>query len=117
MCVNLTHNNNIKTFDDVAHHVQLEEDQLHIEKLVNEAFVSETKMCGAYDSKYRKGKGKGKGPTYSKRRIEANSNRYKRKRGKSGGKKDKNMNYFNCGKPDHFTRDCTEPKTQEQPIT
>ena len=28
MCVNLTHNNNIKTFDDIACHVELEKDRL-----------------------------------------------------------------------------------------
>jgi len=33
ICVNFTHNNNIKTFDDVAHHVA------H-----HEAFIFETKM-------------------------------------------------------------------------
>jgi hypothetical protein len=55
MRVNLTHNDNIKTFDDVARHVELEEDRLHAGKLINEAFISETKMRGAYDSKYKKG--------------------------------------------------------------
>jgi len=55
MRVNLTHNDNIKTFDDVARHVELEEDRLHTGKLINEAFISETKMRGAYDSKYKKG--------------------------------------------------------------
>jgi hypothetical protein len=29
MHINLIHNDNIKTFDDVARHVELEEDQLH----------------------------------------------------------------------------------------
>jgi hypothetical protein len=55
MRVNLTHNDNIKTFDDVARHVELEEDRLQAGKLINEAFISETKMRGAYDSKYKKG--------------------------------------------------------------
>ena len=32
MHVNLTHNDNIKTFDDVARYVQLEEDKLFAEK-------------------------------------------------------------------------------------
>jgi hypothetical protein len=44
MRVNLTHNDNIKTFDDVACHIDLEKDQLHVEKLVNDAFIYETKM-------------------------------------------------------------------------
>jgi len=32
----LTHNDNIKIFDDVARHVELEENQLHAEKPVDE---------------------------------------------------------------------------------
>ena len=34
MRVNLTHNDNIKTFDDVARHVELDEDKLLAEKPV-----------------------------------------------------------------------------------
>ena len=34
MRVNLTHNDNIKTFDDVTRHVELEKDRLLTEKLV-----------------------------------------------------------------------------------
>jgi hypothetical protein len=55
MRVNLTHNDNIKTFDDVARHVELEEDRFHAKKPINKAFIFETKMRGAYDSKYKKG--------------------------------------------------------------
>jgi hypothetical protein len=46
MHVNLTHNDNIKTFDDVARHVKLEEDRLHVGKLINEDFIYEIKMRG-----------------------------------------------------------------------
>ena len=35
MCVNLTHNDNIRTFDDVTRHVELEEDRLHADKPIN----------------------------------------------------------------------------------
>jgi hypothetical protein len=108
MCVNFTHNDNIKTFDDVAHHVELEEDRFHAEKPINEAFISETKMRGAYGSKYKRGKAKG--PKYGNRGIEASSSGHKRKYGKRDDKKDKNMNCFNYGIPGHFARDCTEPK-------
>ena len=41
MRVNLTHNDNIKTFDDVARHVELEEDRLLVEKPVQKAFMIE----------------------------------------------------------------------------
>jgi hypothetical protein len=47
MYVNLTHNDKIKTFNDVTYHVKLEEDQFLAEKLVNEAFIYEMKMQGA----------------------------------------------------------------------
>ena len=59
MCVNLTHNDNIKTFDDVAHHVELEEDRLLAEKLVQKAFMIENKLRGVQNSRCNKGKGKG----------------------------------------------------------
>jgi len=84
MRVNFTHNDNIKTFDDVAHHVELKKGWFHAEKPVNEAFISETKMRGAYDSKYEKGNGKG--PKYGKIGIKASSNGYKHKHGKRGDK-------------------------------
>ena len=64
MYVNLTHNDNIKIFDDVASHVELKEDQLHAEKSINEAFMSETKIHGTYGSRYKKGKVKG--PKYAR---------------------------------------------------
>jgi hypothetical protein len=55
MYVNLTNHNNIKTFDDVARHVELEEDRLYAKKPINEAFIFETMMRRAYNSKYKKG--------------------------------------------------------------
>ena len=58
MRVNLIHNDNIKTFDDVAHHVELE-DRLLAEKLVQKAFMSENKSRRAQGFKFKRGKGKG----------------------------------------------------------
>jgi len=70
--VNLTHNDNIKIFDDVARHVELEEDRLLAEKPINKAFIYETKMQGSYGSKHKKGKCKSH--KYGKWGIEVNSN-------------------------------------------
>jgi hypothetical protein len=55
-------------------------------------------------------KGQAKGPKYGKRGIKASSSGHKRKYGKHNGKKDKNINCFNCGKPGHFACDYTKPK-------
>ena len=43
MRVNLTHKDNIKTFNDVARHVELEKDRLFAEKPIQEAFMTENK--------------------------------------------------------------------------
>ena len=56
MLINLTHNNNIKIFDDVTRHVELEEDRLLVEKPVQEAFISENKSRGVQGSRHNKGK-------------------------------------------------------------
>jgi hypothetical protein len=64
-------------------------------------------MWATYDSKYKKGKGKG--PKYGKRGIKASCSGHKHKRGKHGGKRGQNTNYFNCGKPDLFAHDCSKP--------
>ena len=41
--VNLIHNDSIKTFDDVARHVELEKDRLLAENPVQEASMTENK--------------------------------------------------------------------------
>ena len=82
--VNLTNNDNIKTFDVVACHVELKEDPLHTKEPIDEVFMSE-KMCRTYGSKYKKGKVKA--PKYSTRGKEASNNIYKHKHRKHDGKK------------------------------
>ena len=107
MRVNLTHNDNIKTFDDVACHVELEEDSLLAEKLVQKAFMTENKSREAQGSGHNKGKGKG---PQGKGGNEASYSGQKCKHGKCAGKRSKNKNCFNCSKPGHFARDCTQSK-------
>ena len=62
MRVNLTCNDNIKTFDDVACHLELEEDRLLADKPAGEIFMTEFKAGGASNSKRKGWKAKGKGP-------------------------------------------------------
>ena len=42
MCQNLTHNENIKTFDDVARHLELEAERLEATKLNSFVHMAET---------------------------------------------------------------------------
>ena len=58
LCIYLTHNDNIKTFDDVARHVKLEEDRLLVDKPYGEAYMTESMKIGASDSGRKKYKGK-----------------------------------------------------------
>ena len=46
--INLTHNDNIKTFVDVARHVELEEDHLLTNKSSRQAYMSESNKVGSF---------------------------------------------------------------------
>ena len=49
LCINLTHNDSIKTFDEVVLHVKLEEDCLLANKPNGEAYMIEFKKIGAFE--------------------------------------------------------------------
>ena len=112
--INLTHNDNIKTFDDVARHVELEEDRLLNDKLVRQAYMTRSKKFGASGTGQKKWKGKGFKPRKGGNKTILSTN--KRKHGKRTGKHNKNMNFFNYGKLGHFARDCTKPKVKYDQI-
>ena len=57
--INLTHNDNIKTFDDVARLVELEEDCHLADKLVGQAYMTKSKKFRASGTGWKKWKGKG----------------------------------------------------------
>ena len=106
--INLTHNDNIKTFDDVARHVELEEDRLLADKSSGQAYMTKSNKVGSSNIGRKKWKGKGFKPRKGGNKTNLSGN--KRKRGKCIGKQSRNMNCFNYGKLGHFAHDCTEPK-------
>jgi hypothetical protein len=106
MSQNLTHNEKIKTFDDVSRHLELEVESLKAIKRNSFAYLAKSSSRRAYRPKRKNNDKHGvAGPRPKKART------YKRKRGKHVGKKDKSkVLCFNYKKEGHFARECTEPK-------
>ena len=106
----MTHNENIKTFEDVVHHLKLEAE--HLEAAKPEAFVNmvESSSCRAFRPKHwnqRKDPMQG----LTRRAAPKKAKSTKHRRGKCGGKKDKSkLKCFNYGKEGHFAQECIDPK-------
>ena len=94
-----THNENIKSFDDVARHLEPEAKCLEAAKPNCSIYMAETNSC-------RASRPKRKSPDYTPRQVQPSGPAPKKAkttkrttRGKRGGKKDKsNLTYYNCGK-------------------
>ena len=82
MMVNLTLNNSIKIFDDVACHVELEDEWLGAIKISGQAYVATTNSGGALSSKYNKKKWK---KMERKRKLDQDPRRTKRRGSKRKG--------------------------------
>ena len=107
MKVNVTQNESIKTFNDVARHVELEDERLGDAKIQGQAFVAEPNSRKALGSKkkgfWKKNK-KWKDFEPKPKRNKKKGKQFGKKRDMSKGK------CYNCKKIGHFACDCSEPK-------
>ena len=102
MCQNLIHNENIKTFDDVAHHLELEAKCLEATKPISSVHMAETSSCKAVRPKrkqpnYALGQERPNGPPPKKAKFVKRNTR-----GKCGKKHKSKLTCYNCGKKGHF---------------
>ena len=110
MCQNLTHNENIKTFDDVARHLELEAERLKAAKSISSVHMAKTSLCKASRPKRKQ-------PDYAPRQERPNGPPPKKakfvkcnNKGKRAQNDKSKLTCYNCRKKWHFAYDCIEPK-------
>ena len=109
--ISVTHYENIRTFNDLSLHLELETKRLKVSKAIKytksrSAYVANNdshRPRGPKHKNYAQRQDSGNGPTPKKVKNT------KHKRGKRSGK-GKDRKCFNCNKEGHFTHDCTEPR-------
>ena len=105
MAVNMTHNESVKTFDDIVCHLELESERLVVARPNEQAYVIESSSHKAFDFKrnrklFKKNK---KFDDVSKKGKTRAHKKFKCvKRDKS------NLKCYNCGNKGHFACECIE---------
>ena len=97
MRVNMTHNENIKTFDDLSRHLELEAERLKVAKANNSSYTAQSGSRKPSGLKHKKNQGRKNGnlePAAKK------ANATKRKRGKHGRKKGKTSTTWTMARKD-----------------
>ena len=105
MVVNMTHNESVKTFDSIVHHLELEVERLMVAN--KQADVVESSSRKTPDFKCKKNffkKNKKFDDASKKGKIET------RKKFKCAKKDKSKLKCYNCGNKGHFTHECTEAK-------
>ena len=102
----ITHNGNIKTFADVARHIQLEDDRMEHEKPKGHALLTEGKDSSSSKSKSKKGKG----PQKKDGDLSVTKGKKSFKKGKKQAKKRNlaKVKCYACRNLRHYARDCPD---------
>jgi len=102
----MTHNENIKTFEAISKHLEMEEDHIHIYAPPNVAFI--TKGCGPRGKKPNCGKKPKKGPHPSQNSRPKGGYAKKHKANSTGAKDVARVKCYNCEKKGQFAWDCLQ---------
>lgn len=106
MKIIMTHNDTVKTFSQLTHHLELEDECRNAAS--NDVAAILVFKPNTFKSRPKKNKGKGKTPL---NKVKDNQEKGKKRRcGKRGGQKEnRKIKCYNCKKLGHIARDCTEP--------